>query len=264
MHETLKLLHRRASVRAFADSEVEDEKRNEVLRCARRAPTAGNLSAYSIIEVRQQEKKERLAVSCDHQPFIARSPLLLLFLADYQKVYDLLRLAGMEARCREEGRALRTPGPGELMLGISDALIAAQNAVVAAEALGLGSCYIGDILEHYEEHRELFSLPDYVFPVSLLCIGYPKGTYPPAHATPHAEADTIVFTDEYRRLSEEELQRMYDPVIEGRFPGGTLPRGIDSMGQYIFEKKYDSDFLREMERSLGVAMQAWMKRWNAG
>ncbi len=59
------------------------------------------------------------------------------------------------------------------MLAVTDAVIAAQNAVVAAESLGIGSCYIGDIMEQYEEHREILQLPEYVFPSCMLVFGYP-------------------------------------------------------------------------------------------
>ena len=60
-----------------------------------------------------------------------------------------------------------------LFLACCDALIAAQTAVIAAESLGIGTCYIGDIMENYEEHEELFGLPKYVFPIRLICFGYP-------------------------------------------------------------------------------------------
>ena len=68
---------------------------------------------------------------------------------------------------------MRKPQEGDLFLACNDALIAAQTAVVAAESLGIGSCYIGDIMENYEAHRDLFGLPQYVFPICLLCFGYP-------------------------------------------------------------------------------------------
>ncbi|MEX1329519.1 MAG: nitroreductase family protein [Desulfobacterales bacterium] len=58
-----------------------------------------------------------------------------------------------------------------LLLVCCDALIAAQTAVIAAESLGVGSCYIGEIMENYEEHKELFGLPKYVFLISLICFG---------------------------------------------------------------------------------------------
>ena len=61
-------------------------------------------------------------------------------------------------------------------MAIQDAMIAAQNAVVAAESFGLGSCYIGDILENVEEHKRLFHLDDYVIPITMLVMGYPTKT----------------------------------------------------------------------------------------
>ncbi len=72
-----------------------------------------------------------------------------------------------------EEAPMRKPEEGDLFLACCDALIAAQTAVIAAESLGLGSCYIGDIMENYEVHRDLFKLPKYVFPICLVCFGYP-------------------------------------------------------------------------------------------
>lgn len=66
----------------------------------------------------------------------------------------------------EAGSEPRKPDVGDLMLAVSDAVIAAQNAVVAAESFGIGSCYIGDIIENYEEQRRLLQLPEYVFPAA--------------------------------------------------------------------------------------------------
>ena len=110
-----------------------------------RAPTAGNLMLYSVIEVADPALKARLAETCDHQPFIARAPLVLVFVADLQKWVDRFAAAGCE---RLEGLPPKSePGMGDFVLACCDALIAAQNAVVAAESLGIGSCYIGDIVE---------------------------------------------------------------------------------------------------------------------
>lgn len=67
----------------------------------------------------------------------------------------------------------RHPSAGDLMLAVEDSSLAAQNAVTAAWSLGIGSCYIGDIMEHCELHRELFQLPPYVFPAVMLVLGYP-------------------------------------------------------------------------------------------
>lgn len=73
----------------------------------------------------------------------------------------------------KQGCEPRKPGVGDLMLAVTDTVIAAQNAVVAAESFGLGSCYIGDIMENCEEQRRLLCLPDYVFPAAMLVLGWP-------------------------------------------------------------------------------------------
>ena len=89
---------------------------------------------------------------------------------------------------------MRKPQEGDLFLACSDALIAAQTAVVAAESLGIGSCYIGDIMENYEAHRDLFGLPQYVFPICLLCFGYPTQGQMQRPMTPRASTGSSSFS----------------------------------------------------------------------
>ena len=79
MHETIRLLNERKSVRAYEDLPVEREKVQTIIECAMRAPTAGGMMLYTIIEIADQDLKDKLAISCDNQPFIAKAPLVLLF-----------------------------------------------------------------------------------------------------------------------------------------------------------------------------------------
>ena len=104
---------------------------------------------------------------------IGKAPLVLLFLADFQRWMDYVKFSGAEEFNREHNLEEYIPGEGDMMLAINDALIAAQTGVLAAEELGLGSCYIGDIMENFEIHREMFNLPKYAIPITMLCIGYP-------------------------------------------------------------------------------------------
>ena len=145
-NQVLTQLRARKSVRAFTDEPVSPAVKRAVLEAACAAPTAGNQQLYTILDITDQALKDTLADTCDHQPFIARAPMVLIFCADCRKWYDAFAAGGCEPR---------KPGPGDLWLALSDANIAAQNAVTAAWSLGLGSCYIGDILENAETHREL-------------------------------------------------------------------------------------------------------------
>ncbi len=231
MNETLDLLLGRRSVRAFDGRPVDAEARDLILRAAMRAPTAGNMMLYSIVEVASQAAKDRLAVSCDHQPFIAKAPLVLLFLADYQRWYDYYGAAG--------SAPVAHPEEADLLIACCDALVAAQTSVVAAESLGIASCYVGDIIENYEVHRELFDLPPYVLPICLLCYGYPAER----RGEPVSRFDPrfIVFRDRYHRLAPEELEQM----LAGRD------------GRASYTRKFTAAFMQEARRSVRVMLAAW-------
>ncbi len=257
MNETLQLLLDRKSVRAYEDREISAETKDLLLQATLRAPTAGNQMLYSIIEVNDQAIKDTLARTCDNQPFIARAPLVLLFLADYQRWFDYYLFSDVEALCRRRGETMRRPQEGDLFLACSDALIAAQTAVVAAESLGIGSCYIGDIMENYEAHRELFQLPQYVFPICLLCFGYPTQAQKQRTMTPRFARKFIVFPDRYRRLAGADFAEMYQELQERfrKLPGH--PEGVENVGQATYVRKFGADFSKEMTRSVQAILRNW-------
>jgi FMN reductase (NADPH)/FMN reductase [NAD(P)H] len=253
MNDTMNLIHDRRSVRVYEDRPIDRDTVDQIIQAAMRAPTAGNLMLYSIIEIEDQAIKDQLAESCDHQPFISKAALVLLFVADYQRWFDAFMASGVPAKCEAEGKEMRMPGEGDLLLACCDALIAAQTAVIAAEALGIGSCYIGDIMEMYEFHRDLLNLPPYVFPVSMLCFGYPTPAASRRKLTPRFSQEYVHFTDRYRRLDETELEKM----LEGRAPN-RFPDGVANVGQLLYVRKYSADFTIEMTRSVREAIRQWV------
>ena len=146
-NETMQLLYNRKSVRAYEKQPIPEADVQAILRAAVEAPTAGNMTLWSAIRVTDEAKKKRLSETCDNQPFIATAPLVLVFCADYKRWYDLF--ASLEL-----GETLRRPGEGDMMLAMVDAVIAAHASVVAADALGYGSCYIGDIMHGGLRHSD--------------------------------------------------------------------------------------------------------------
>jgi FMN reductase (NADPH)/FMN reductase [NAD(P)H] len=257
MNQTLEVIQARRSLRAYAARPVEQTEKEKILQAAFRAPTAGNMMLYSIIEVEDQALKDRLSETCDHQPFIARAPYVLLFLADYQRWFDYFIQCGVKERCQELGIPFRTPGAGDVMLACCDALIAAQNAVIAAESLGLGSCYIGDILENYEIHRELFNLPRYTLPITMLCFGYPVSERPAANPTTRFDREFIAYKNTYHRLSPEEMERMFAPMQERYYPTGNYYPGAQNLGQSNYLRKFSAEFSIEMNRSVQEMLKNW-------
>jgi len=133
MNPVIDLILNRKSVRAYEAKEISEQVKDEILKATLRAPTAGNMLLYSIIEAQDQNIKDTLAKTCDNQPFIAKAPLVLLFLADYQRWYDYYRVSGVKELCEQNQVPMRKPEEGDLFLACCDALIAAQTAVIAAE-----------------------------------------------------------------------------------------------------------------------------------
>lgn len=257
MNQVIEVLMKRRSVRAYAEKEIPAEVRAEILQATLRAPTAGNMMLYSVVEVTDQKIKDRLAVSCDNQPFIARAPLVWLFLADYQRWFDYFLASGVEEICREQEVPLRRPESGDLFLACCDALIAAQNAVIAAESFGIGSCYIGDIMEQYEVHKELFDLPQYTFPIALLVFGYPSPEQMERPYTSRFDPKFILFENCYRRLETPEFKEMFVDQ-EQQFSKGQSQASLANFGQAMYFRKFASDFSMEMSRSVQLILKQWL------
>lgn len=233
MNRTIEELIERKSVRAFTDQPITAELKRTIIQAAMEAPTAGNQQLYTILDITDQKLKERLSETCDHQPFIARAHMVLIFCADCQKWYDAYEAGNCEPR---------KPGAGDLMLAVTDAAIAAQNAVTAAWSLGIGSCYIGDVMERCEIHRELLNLPPWVFPAAMVVFGYPTQQQRRRVKPERCEQEYIVHENTYRRLGEEELRGM----LRKNYKDGDF----DSWIQAFCQRKYNSDFSIEMSRSV--------------
>lgn len=233
MNEVIRQLNARKSVRAYTEREITTEEKQAILRAAAEAPTAGNQQLYTILDITDQAIKDRLVETCDHQPMISQAKLVLIFCADCKKWYDAYLAVGCEAR---------KPGVGDLMLAVCDAMIAAQNAVTAAESLGIGSCYIGDIMENCEAQRELLSLPEYVFPVGMVIFGYPTQQQIRRPKPDRVDISYIVHENGYQPLSDAQLEKMWSPRAG--------EKGYTAWMQAFCNRKYNSDFSWEMSRSV--------------
>lgn len=244
----LDILNNRKSIRVYEEREIPKEDINEILKATMRAPTAGNMMLYSVINVTDASIKEKLSITCDNQDFIAKAPLVLLFIADYQRWYDYFLYTNKD-KLKSEEEDIRTPQEGDLMIAISDALIGAQNSVIAAEILGIGSCYIGDIIENYEEHKIIFDLPQYTFPIAMVCFGYPTKQQEERPKTDRFKKEYIVFENKYKRLNEEEFVDM--------FKDKKFPKEYESFGEFMYNKKFTASFTEEMTRSVREILKNW-------
>lgn len=255
MNETIRIIENRASLRRFAQKAITKEHKDILFNCAMRAPTAGNQMLYSMIDVTDQQKKELLAVSCDNQPFIATAPMVVIFLADHTRWFDFYQKNDVKSFCdKNEEFSFEAPQESDLLLAIEDAMIAAQNMVIAAESLNIGSCYIGDIVENYESIKDEFNLPDWAFPIGMLVLGY----YPENHKKvlrSRFAKEYIVFENSYKQLSDNEVDEMF--AEQSKKYQQNNKYNAENYAQQFYARKTGAAFSKEMARSVRVALKKW-------
>ena len=241
MNEIIKALEQRKSVRVYTEKDISQEDKERILNAALQAPSAGCQLLYTILDITDQDKKERLAQLCDDQPFIAKAKMALVFCADCRKWLSFYREAGLTPR---------KPGTGDLLLAVEDALIAAQNAVTAAESLGIGSCYIGDVMENAEDMKELLNLPEYVYPACMLVFGYPTEQQKERNKPQRFRISDMVYENAYQDKDSEEIRSMFE--------GKTGDKEYEEWMEAFWKRKYESDFSNEMNRSMEVYLREFL------
>ena len=238
MNDTIGTILNRHSTRAFDDRAIAPEDKAEIFKAISESPSAGNMQTYSVIEVRDAGKIEKLSVLCDNQPFIRDGKMVLLFVTNPLRWYDVYNMS-------HEDKLY--PSEADLYLNYNDTLIAAQTSVIAAESLGIGSCYIGDIIENYEEIKALFGLPKYVTPVCLLVFGYKKK--PGLSPKRFAEED-LFCVDEFSNDSLEAMKRK----LRASGTEGTDKQAYEFVSR-LFNRKMKSSFFAEMNRSFRLDLE---------
>jgi len=180
------LAHR--SVRAFRADPLPEHALPTMVAAAQSAATSSNLQAYSIIAVQDAARKERLSKLAGDQRHIRDCPLLLLWVA------DLSRLDRVAARLGEESGA--NPYLEMFIVALIDAALAAQNAVIAAESMGLGTVYIGGMRNQPQAAAIELGLPERAFVAFGLCVGWPDAARP-ASIKPRLAPTSILHHERY-------------------------------------------------------------------
>jgi len=206
----------RKSVRAYTDQAPSDEVVETIVRAGQQAPFAYQLGSLLLSRNR------------DENPFGA--PLLFTICVDIHRLELVMARRGWE---------VATNDLSLLLFGTQDAALMAENMVIAAESLGLGSCFLGAAPYRAEEIIETYDLPERVFPLVQLAMGYPAENPP---TRPRYPMSFALFEDEYPRLSEEDIREAMREMDEGylsqdyyREAGYMVPLEGDREETYTFE-----------------------------
>ncbi|MBU0982444.1 MAG: nitroreductase family protein [candidate division Zixibacteria bacterium] len=244
MNPVINSLMDHRSVRKYTDRPIEPDILDTILAAGTRAATGGNLQLYTLLVVDDPETLEKLDQALE-VPFISRSgcSVAVLALADQFRVRRWLTM--------HSEREVINHRPYSFFLAVSDALIALQNIVIAAESLGLGTCYLGGGLEL--DVHELFGAPELVFPAGMVCLGYPEVTPKLSQRLP---LEAVVHRNRYHKPTDDDINawyaerdRVWDTVPDSR-KAELAEQGLSGIAQALSVQKFSSERVEQRSRGM--------------
>lgn len=189
------------SIREFSNQKIEKDTLNTILAAACNGSTMGGMQLFSIIVTEDKERMARMAPAHFNQPIATNAPLILTFCADFHRFDRYCECRGVPTDAYNNMQAYQW--------AVTDAIIAAENACVAAESLGLGFCWLGTITYNVPQFIEAFNLPEHVVPVACVPMGYPAQNVP---LTPKLPVCALVHAETYREYSDDEINLSYQNI----------------------------------------------------
>ena len=186
------------SHRKYSNRPVAPELLRLLLACALSAPSKSDLQQADIVHVADRAKVKAIADSIPDMPWIADAPVFLVFLANNRRIRQIGTW---------RGKPFANEHLDHFMNAAVDAAIVMATFIRAAEAVGLGACPISHVRNHPRELSRLLALPDAVFPVAGLCVGYPAE---PGRISPRLPLEVTVHVDQYDESGAKEQIDAYD------------------------------------------------------
>ncbi|WP_428911063.1 NADPH-dependent oxidoreductase [Niallia sp. Krafla_26] len=241
MNEVIQSLLSHRSVRSYQNKPVDEEELNQIIQAVQASPNWINGQQYSIIAVKDPERKNNLAQLCGGQKHIEEAPVFLIFCADFYRTY---LASQMENKSMDAIFDIDT-----LIVGTTDVGIALGTAVAAAESLGLGTVPIGGIRRNALEVIKELNLPPYVIPVSGLCVGHPAQVPDqkprlPKEAVYHEE----IYQQEMLPLLEQ-YNDVYKKYLEERAQNNRAGTWTEMVATFFSKSYYHgvSDMLKQQK-----------------
>jgi len=198
INPTIKTIYQHGSVRHYKSDPVPREMVETIVKAGQQASTSSNLQMLSVVALTDPEKRTQMQGYCGGQRHISQAPVFLTWIADLSRLY---RLSEARSYKMEAGQL------ENFLLAVVDTSIAAQNAALAAESMGLGICYIGAIRNHPREVIQLLNLPHLTFPLVGMTLGWPIR---PPMIRPRLPLEAVLHWEQYNPEGEEVYLNTYD------------------------------------------------------
>lgn len=225
--DTIKTIFEHRTIRKYKNEPVSEGLLRQILEAGTRASTTGNMQVYSIIVTRDEEKKKKLCEYHFNQKMVLQAPVLLTFCADFHRFNQW---------CRQ-----RHAEPGydnflSFMTAAIDALLAAQNTALAAEANGLGICYLGTTTYNADKLIEFFNCPEGVVPITTIVLGYPDEN---PELTDRLPYEAIIHNEVYEKYSPEKIDELYREKEELPLTKSLIIENqLENLAQIFTQKRY--------------------------
>ena len=239
--ETIETLLQRRSIRKFDERPVSDDQVDAILRAAFRAPTSSNIQSYSVIVVRDPDIKQQLSIPTGNQRHIADCPVFLAFCADLTRLEHVLQ---------ERGHTLADNNLEVGLVSSIDASLVGMSAYLAAESLGIKGVMIGAVRNDAVKIAEILELPNFVYCVFGMCLGYPAEM---PQQKPRMVQDLVVHHERYEPAKTAAAVDAYDPALRAHYEDIGKETTPDSWS-HDMDKKFHPQLregLREQLRKQG-------------
>lgn len=193
----MQTINTRRSIRRYQDKDVDNTLLTRLIKEAERTQTMGNLQLYSVVVTRSKEMKAKLAPAHFNQPMVTGAPVVLTFCADYRRT----------TLWAEQRQA--TPGydnPLSFVNAMTDALLFCQTFCNLAEEEGLGCCFLGTTVYQPQSIIDTLQLPELVFPVATITLGWPDENPPLSDRLP---VSTIIHEETFHDYSAADIDKAY-------------------------------------------------------
>jgi nitroreductase len=205
LNDTNRLLRSHRSIRAFHDRPLADDIVETIVESGICAATSSNLQATTVIRVRDEATRRRIAEVAGDQEHVVTAGALLIYCADLHRT----RLA-----CEMAGGTMTSGMTEQFIIATVDVALAAQNTVIAAESMGLGICYIGAIRNDPQVVTDLLQLPEDVYPVFGLCVGEPAQD---PEVKPRLPLEIVLKEETYDDSGDEARIERYDETMRSYY-----------------------------------------------
>ncbi|MGD8456150.1 MAG: nitroreductase family protein [Anaerolineales bacterium] len=233
-------IHQHRSIRKYKPDPVPDEILREILEAGIRAPSAGNLNAYSIIVTRDRAMREKLYAPLREQSMVLEAPVFITICADFNRTRKWLKVNNAPDSY---------DGLMSFLAGAIDAILVAQNVTLAAESKGLGCCHLGSTLSNCDQIGEILNLPRCVVPVMGFCMGYPDEAPSKRSRLPY---EGLVHEECYHDYTDDQIKAIYhDREVEGWQKYMDSPelrklvkeKGIENLAHAISKLRYSREYI---------------------